>query len=191
MNSPRTKSRSNPFAIVFVLLSILPASASAQGSESPALVNLREGYLRAMQRASIPVLAEYVRQLESEKSALTRQGKLDQVQAVEAELGDAASQLKVAKEAVARPGAVLRLTILSGRYGDFATGRVVDITKTLREALDARSLGISLHRDGAAKGIDPAPLVAKQTSIVYSINGERKEKVFAEGHNLNFKSDLQ
>lgn len=177
--------------MVLLLLSILPSFANAQSSESPALVSLREGHLRAMQRVSIPVLAEYVRQLESEKSALTRQGKLDQAQAVEAELGDAANQLRVAKEAVARPGAVLRLTILSGRYGDFATERVVDITKTLREALAARSPGITLHRDGAAKGIDPAPLVAKQTSIVYSINGERKEKVFPEGHNLNFKSDLQ
>lgn len=50
---------------------------------------------------------------------------------------------------------------------------------------------MTLEVHGAAKGADPAPGTSKETLITYTVNGQRKEKTFPDGHKLNFTKDLE
>jgi hypothetical protein len=143
-----------------------------------------------MQRVSIPLLTTYARQLETQKLAFTRQGKLDEAIAVDKEIKEVTKQLEAANAAVARSGAKLQLLILSASYGDQKKKRSIDTTKNLRKALEAGQAGIKLNTTDGAAGVDPAPFAPKETIITYSINGQRKQKTFREGHSLNFKDDL-
>ena len=67
----------------------------------------------------------------------------------------------------------------------------MDITKRLQDALASRETAVTLEVHGAAKGADPAPGTSKETLITYTVNGQRKEKTFPDGHKLNFTKDLE
>ncbi|TLD70287.1 hypothetical protein FEM03_13970 [Phragmitibacter flavus] len=170
---------------------IASALAAFAQPDPPELVEIREEHLRSMQRVVIPALNTYKRQLEAQKSAFVRQRKVDAARSVDDELKEIDTQLEVANNAVSRPGLVMQLTILDAEYGDFASKRVLDITKALQKAMESGAPTIKLHRDDAAGGEDPAPLVRKETLITYTINGHRKQRTFDEGHKLNFKYDLR
>ena len=180
-------------ALVAYGVSIFPAVAQEKRPviDPPELVTMREEHLRSMQQAAVPVLTAYTRQLDAQKFKFTQQGNLEAVQAVEDELKGITKQLEDAKTAAGRTGATLQLTILSASYGSPDKKQVVDITRNLRDALRSGTPTIKLDSDKGAAGIDPAPYKPKQTTVTYAINGERKQKTFGEGHELNFKDDLR
>ena len=183
----------NRFALALFAYSASALLAFAQNTppiNPPELATIREEHLRSMQRVAIPVLSAYARQLESQKSVFTRQGKLNAALAVDNELKEVTQQLQAANAASARTGATMQLTILSASYGSPAKKRVADITKNIRKALEAGTPTIKLTTADGAAGVDPAPFTLKETTITYTINGQRKQKTFPEGHKLNFKEEL-
>ena len=176
--------------IICGALSVFAVAQTKAQIDPPELAAMREEHLRALQRVAIPVLGAYLRQLESQKSVFTRQGKLDAALAVDNEFKEVSKQLQAANDASARTGSTLKLTILSASYGAPAKKRVADITKNIRKALESGASIIKLNTEEGAAGVDPAPFTPKETTITYTINGQRKQKTFKEGHNLNFKDDL-
>lgn len=159
--------------------------------DPPELAAMRQEHLRAMQRVSIPALSAYARQLDAQKAAFSRQGKLEAAIAVDNELKEITKQLQAANGAVAQTGASLQLTIVQAMYGHAPSKRFLNITTNLRKAMDSGAASIKLNDDEAGGKKDPAPYAPKDTTITYTINGERKQKTFPEGYNLNFKEDLQ
>jgi hypothetical protein len=79
--------------------------------------------------------------------------------------------------------------ILSATYGQLDKKRTQDVTDQLRRALRAGQETLKLNNE-LTGGKDPAPYAHKETKVIFSINGDRKEKVFSEGQTLNFKEDL-
>lgn len=184
----------NKLLLALVAYSAIGMVSLAQDKFSldpPELVKLREEHLRSMHRVAVPVLTTYVRALESQKQLFTRQGKLDAALSVDNELKDVAKQLETANSASARTGATMQLAIVSATYGSHEKKRITDITKNLRKAFESGEASIKLNTDKGAAGVDPAPFAPKATVVVYTINGQRKEKTFPEGRTLNFKDDLQ
>ena len=176
--------------IAYSASALLAFAQNAPPIDPPELATMREEHLRSIQRVAIPVLSAYARQLESQKSVFTRQGKLDAALAVDNELKEVTKQLQAANAASARTGATMQLTILSASYGSPAKKRVADITKNIRKVFESGTPTIKLNTDDGAAGVDPAPYTPKETTITYTINGQRKQKTFPEGRNLNFKEDL-
>jgi len=91
----------------------------------------------------------------------------------------------------ASSSAAARLKILSAKYGDPAMRHSADITTNLRRALESGVNSIILSNVEAAGGMDPALNIRKETVITYTVNGERKQKIFPEDYTLSFKDDLQ
>jgi len=181
-------------ALIFVAGAASTLLAIAQDKppmDPPELIALREEHLRSMQRAAMPVLSAYVHALEAQKLAFTRQGKLEEATAVDKEVTEITKQLQVATDFSSRTGAIMELTIVYATYGAPARRLVTDITKNLRKALGAGATAIRLDTTEGAAGVDPAPRTRKETTITYTINGQRKQKTFPEGKILNFKEDLQ
>jgi len=101
-------------------------------------------------------------------------------------------ELEAATNAATRNNtAALQMTILSAQYGDHDKRKTANVTEKLRKAMRDGQTTITLNTTDAASGSDPAPFTKKETVITYTINGQRKQKTFSEGHNLNFKDDLQ
>jgi hypothetical protein len=82
------------------------------------------------------------------------------------------------------------LVIVSASYGSAATHHSIDTTRILRKALRSGAATIKLNTAEGAGGVDPARTKPKETTIVYTVNGERKQKTFPESKVLNFKEDL-
>lgn len=184
------------FPTIITILACLSSIPLAIGQDKPAvappeLTAMREDHLRSMQRAIVPALIAYGRQLQSQKEFFTRQGKLDAALSVDNELKDIAAQLEAAKAATTKTSASMQLAIVSASYGHAPSNRMVDTTKILRKALESGDLTITLGHKELAGGNDPAPLSPKENTIVYSVNGQRKEKTFPESYKLNFKEDLK
>lgn len=167
----------------FQILLICFCSVSfAAEEEPPELLSKRQEHLRKMQRAAEPLLRDYLRTLESMKQKFMRDQQLKEAIAVDAEIVRITEQIKIASE---------QMVILSAVYGIPSQNRVVDITKQLQTALAAKQSGVTLEIRGAAAGIDPAPGMAKQTLITYTLNGQRKQKTFPDGYKLRFAADLK
>lgn len=184
------------FLTIITILACLSSTPLAVGQDKPAvappeLTTMREEHLRSMQRAIVPALLAYGRQLQLQKEFFKRQGKLDAALSVDKELKEIAAQLEVAKATTTRTDVSMQLAIVSASYGHVPSNRTVDTTKILRKALESGDPGITLGHKDLAGGNDPAPLSPKENTIVYSVNGQRKEKRFPESYKLNFKEDLK
>ena len=98
-----------------------------------------------------------------------------------------AVQKSPAPKAIAeRPKA---LKIVSALFG--IKNHTVDTTKFLQSLYESGEPFVTLNCRDGAQGRDPAPLVGKETTIIYTINGTSKTKKFREGYSLNFKDDLR
>jgi hypothetical protein len=172
--------------LAFISIASSAFAENAPIADPPELVTARVEYSRSMLRVSIPVLTQYLRQLDSQKLIFTRAGKLNEAIAVDQEIKVVTERLRVANLSVSKPAAVTFLTIQSVTFGDLAKHRVVDLTKPVRDALQG---GLATFKLSAEKS-DPAPNVHKEALIKYIINGQQKEKTFQEAHHLNFKEDL-
>ncbi len=84
----------------------------------------------------------------------------------------------------------MQLTILSAVYGVPAKKLVADITKEVVKAFQSGESTLTLNLQGAG-GVDPAPYQRKECTIIYEINGQRKQKTFPEDHKLNFRDELR
>ncbi|HRQ90464.1 MAG TPA: hypothetical protein PLA50_16840 [Bacteroidia bacterium] len=153
--------------------------------DPPELSALREGWQRATRQATEPLNRKYRDALNAMKIRFTQAGRLAEALAVEGEI----QALEEAAKA-GEPQASKKLAIHSAVYRKQGSRTGIDTTRILREALERSDDRIVLNTRFGAGGEDPAPSVAKETVIVYSIRGERKEKVFPESYELVFKEDL-
>jgi hypothetical protein len=169
-------------AILLLTMMVLPGLATAQdkpAAEPAELVAKRNEHDRAVQRAVSPLLADYLRKLESLRAQYTREGKIEAALTVEKEIR------KIKRESGAR------ITIVSATYGVLDTKQTADIADVLRATIkDGRaSIILSSFQGGLPR--DPAPNLRKQTKVVYSIDGQRYEKTFKESYELKFDEDLR
>ena len=178
-------------AIAYGAMALLTIAQEKPPTDPPELVAMRGEHLRSMQRVALPVLSAYARQLEAQKGLFSRQGKLEAAIAVDNELKEVAKQLQAANVATAGSGAAMQLAIISAMYGHAPSKRFMDVSRNLRKAMESGATSIKLNDDEAGGKKDPAPYAPKDTTITYTINGQRKQKTFPEGYNLNFKEDLQ
>jgi hypothetical protein len=159
-------------------------------ADPPDLAASRQDEIRNLQRAALPVLQEYLHTLDSLGQNFTKQARFDALTVVQKETKDIKAEIENATDAVdlsnANPS---QLIVLSATYGDLKTGRTLDLTAPLQQAIVSGSDSIVLDR--LANNQDPAPTIFKQTRITYSIHGERKERVFDPGVTLKLKGDLQ
>ena len=98
----------------------------------------------------------------------------------------AAQKSPTPKAIAERPKA---LKIVSALFG--IKNHTVDTTKFLQSLYESGEPFVTLNCRDGAQGRDPAPLVGKETTIIYTINGTSKTKKFREGYSLNFKDDLR
>jgi hypothetical protein len=174
---------------IALLTSLYSFAQNSTTPDPPELINLREQNNRDLQRVSVPILQQYLLNLDHLEEQLTRDGRFDALAAVQTETQDVQKQIVDATNAadLTRPAST-ELAILSATYG--VQPITVDVTKQLRMALNGAHPTTTLSNE-AFGNVDPAPGSTKQTKIVYAINGTRKEKLFAEGHSLNFHDELQ
>lgn len=168
------------------LLFALGITGMAQDVEEPSeLKSLRESWQRAVRQATEPLNRRYVESLETMKRQFTRDGKLKEALAIDAEI----NKLKAAEVATEQSSSN-KLQILSSFYGEVGGSRKVETTGILKQALENREDEIVLNTKFGAAGQDPAMAAAKETTITYKIRGETKTKTFPENHRLNFRDDL-
>jgi hypothetical protein len=162
--------------------------------DPPELITDRADHLRAMQRAAIPPLTNYLRTLESLQQFYTRQNKADAATSVAAEITTVKEQLEEA-EAGSNISltAPVQLQIDKVEYGDLARNHVLDETKYVQNAFAAGKATVSIYGATMAGASDPAPGISKSVRVTYTINGKRKEKIYKEGPDaiLDFKKDLR
>jgi hypothetical protein len=182
-----------PFHILLVLLIPLCGNADdAKSSGPPELAILRQEKTRDLQQSALPILQRYLRNLDTLKAQLLREGRFDDLPAIQAESKQVQQEIDTAVKAADLSNEHPQdLTILSATYGDlWKPENTIDVTEQLRKALASGEARIKLNND-LADGKDPAPGTGKQMRIDYAINGLQKEKVFFEDQTLNPKDDLR
>lgn len=155
------------------------------GEEPSELKSLRESWQRAVRQATEPLNRRYVESLETMKRQFTRDGKLKEALAIDAEI----NKLNAAEMAT-EWSLSNKLQILSSFCGEVGGPRKVETTGILKQAPENREEEIVLNTRFGAVGHDPATAAAKETTITYKIRGETKKKTFPENHRLNFRDDL-
>lgn len=168
------------------------ALAQEAVSDPPELQARRLEHLKAMQRASVPVLANHVRQLEAMKAQFTRQSNLNAALAVDQELKRAKAELDAANAtAQGAVGSVsLPLKIISAVYsGPTAADDKRDFGAKVQGILESGVATMTMK--DMAGAYDPAPFKKKKLTIEYSINGKVKKKVYGDGEMVNFRGDLK
>jgi hypothetical protein len=151
-------------SVICFLLSVFSiANVIAQANkpiEPAELAQRREELLRNLQRASIPIYEAYLKSLEPLRAQYTRDGKVDAVNALQAEIKRAQDELDKATRATARGNTVaLGFTILSATYGSHEKRRTADTTEMLRRALREGKATLKLDNSLCEGGKDPAPFV--------------------------------
>ena len=169
------------------LTSVCGFGQDAGTEDPPELAALQEQNVRNLERASIPILREYLQGLEGLEQEYTRERKFDAITLVQAEGKEVQRQIDEATKAADMSRPVAEFLILSASYG--AAPRWLDVAAQIRKAWRTGQATMVLNTD-TYRG-DPAPYVPKQTKIVYSINGKREEKFSPEGHVLNFNDELK
>jgi hypothetical protein len=183
--------------LLCVLLSFLRCSLPAQNPprpvDPPELIARRAEQLRAISRAQIQPLEIYLRALEPLRQQFAREGKPESAAAVDAEIKSTKEQLAAA-QAASNPttSAPAQLQIESATYGHAATNRMADVTAAIRSAVESDTPSIVIaSKDLGLSGSDPAPGAHKTATIIYRINGRKKEKKFEENTVLKIKEDLR
>jgi hypothetical protein len=169
-------------ATILVLTSNL-----VRGEETPEMKLLREQWRQAVEKAVAPINSRYHKELNALKLRYTREGKLAEAVAVEAEI----KELERGPAIAGAPEPSRKLEIVSAKYGNEASNRFVDTTDVIRRALEAGQDGIKLNTRYGSDGKDPAAAAAKVTIITYSIRGEVKTVTFPENFDLIFKDHLK
>ena len=181
--------------LIVVIYAIATAFAVAQekpAAEPPQLVAAREEHLRAMQRASVPLLQAYAAKLNGIKQVLGREGKFEAGVAVDNELREVTRQLEAART-LSDPTrqSSAQLSLVSATYGDLKSKRTVNVEHILKQALAAGKATIRVGNDVLNNDRDPAPYAKMELTITYIIGGAKKEKSFDEKATLDFKNDLK
>jgi hypothetical protein len=182
------------FLALLMVPHILRAAEPLKPVEPPELVADRAEFLRAMQRASVQPLSNYLRLLQSRQQFFAREGKAEAAAAVAAEVATIKEQLTAAQAASdLTTAAPTQLQIDKAEFGDFQRNRVLDVTKYVQNAFTAGKATVSLRGTDMVGASDPSPGVHKSIRIVYTINGKRKERLFKDGPDalLDFKKDLK
>ena len=181
--------------VIVVAHAIVTACAAAQekpAAEPPQLVAAREEHLRAMQRASVPLLQAYAAKLNRIKQVLGREGKFEAGVAVENELREVTRQLEAARtlsDPTRQPSA--QLSIVSATFGDAKGKRTVNVEAIVKQMLAAGKTTFRVGNDVLNNDRDPAPYAKKELTITYIIGGAKKEKSFDEKAAVDLKNDLK
>ena len=181
--------------LVVVIYAIATACAVAQekpAAEPSQLVAAREEHLRAMQRASVPLLQAYAAKLNGIKQVLGREGKFEAGVAVDNELREVTRQLEAART-LSDPTkqSSAQLSIVSAIYGDAKGKRTVNVEQIVKRAMLAGKATIRVTNEELNNDRDPAPYARKELVISYIIGGAMKEKTFGEKAVVDFKNDLK
>ena len=178
-----------PTLAVVLFAAIFSFGQDSATVDPPELITARVQNNHDLQRASIPILQQYLLTLSHLQAEYTRQQNFDALTAVQNEANDIKKQIvEATKETDLTRPASNDLTILSATYG--VQPIVLDVTAKIQKRL-LTGKGMATLSNEAYGNIDPAPGASKQTKIVYSINGKRKEKLFSEGHALNLRDELR
>jgi hypothetical protein len=175
------------------LASTLQAQNPARPVDPPELIARRADQIRAINRAQIPPLETYLRALEPLKQQFAREGRSDAAAAVDTEIKSTKDQLAAAVAASnLTTAAPAQLQIESATYGHAPTNRMADVTAAIRSAVESNLPTIVIaSKDLGLSGADPAPGAHKTATIIYRINGRKKEKKFEENTVLKIKEDLR
>lgn len=174
-------------SLIISVIGAIAVGAYAQTiTDPPELTQLREGWQRATRQATAPLDKRYRDSLTALKLRFTREGKLNEALAIDAELKELDEAQGDAELTTSR-----KLQIVSAFYGEVGGNRKVEITEVLRRALENREEGIKLNTKIGAEGKDPAVAALKQTTITYRYRGETKTVTFPEAYDLKFKEDLK
>ena len=184
-----------PITTILVTLAVvLSQHSQAQDapravSDPPELATKREEYLRAMQRASVPILTNYLRQLEPLKEQFTRGRDLQAALSVDGEITKVKQQLDAANATAqgARSSVNLPTEITSAIWQGPEPTQSKDVTAHLKKLMDSGIASIPVNSKDAAGGADPAPYKRKTLILEYSVNGKVKRKTLGEGDKLNFR----
>ena len=160
-----------------ISLLLLGASKLAVGAEPPGLAEARRTYATAVEKATAPLTADYLRKLDEMKGAFTREGKLEMAVVIDSEIKRI------------RLSAVVRGAIVSAVYGVLGTEQTIDITELLRNFQKAGKTRIILSNFHGDLPKDPAEGQLKQTRIIYSRDGERMEMTYPESSELSLSRD--
>jgi hypothetical protein len=183
-----------PNLVAFVIGSLLTlhaAGAEEALSDPPELQARRVEYLRAVQKASIPLLASYQKSLQAMKEQFTRQGNLEAALSVDRELKSVTADLEAANSTAQGNlhSVPLPIIVISAIYLGPEPQQKVDGTKRIQQALSDGKPAITVRE--AVGGADPAPYKRKMLTVEYSINGKVKKKMYGEGDTINFRQDLK
>jgi len=180
------------FIALLLLVPYFGIADDAKSSGPPELATLRQENTRNLQQAALPILQRYLRNLDTLREQLLREGRFDDLTAIQAESKQVQQEIDTAAKAADLSNEHPQdLTILSATYGDlWKPENPIDVTDQLRKAVASGEAKIRLNND-LADHKDPAPGTGKQIRIDYAINGLQKEKVFFEDQTLNPKDDLR
>jgi len=173
-------------------LAVCAAGTLAQNPEPPELVAKRNEHEAAVKQATAPITAHYEKMLRDLKDAYLKEGNADAAKAVTAEILTLASGAKDATDRLSGIKKTINgVGIVSATYRDVKRKHTFDITVRVRQLFESGAESLMMNTQEAAGGKDPSLGRAKETLLVYTVDGERKELIIPEGRVLNFKEDLK
>jgi hypothetical protein len=165
------------------------ADALRTFSDPAELVAKRVDCLRDLQRASIPILTNYLHQIEALKEQYTRRGDLHAALSVDEEIKKTQQQLDAANATSqgARGSIPVPIEITSARWQAADPNQSADVTAHLKQLMESGAASVTVNTQEAAGGVDPARGQPKSLILEYLVNGKAKQKTFKEGGTLIFR----
>jgi hypothetical protein len=164
---------------------VKPEPAPAKAPDPARLVELRTQYQSAIHRIVEPLDKSYMDTLAALQRQFSKNGDLENALAVRREV----ERMSQSVESNARGP---ELIILSAQQRDAATkANVVDVTRKVKDQFFSGKpiMGLNAYRDVGSRLSAPPP--RRETLIIYTYGGEKKEKIFPERSELNFEKDLR
>jgi hypothetical protein len=168
------------------------AGVLAQNPDPPELVAKRNEHETAVKQATATITARYEQMLRDLKDAYLKEGNADAANAVAVEIHSLATGIK---DATDRSSGIKKTVngvgIISATYRDVKHKHTFDITLRVRQKFESGAESLIMNTREAADGKDPSVGRAKETLLIYTVDGERRQIIIPEGRVLNFKEDLK
>src|SRR5262249_37684715 len=147
----------------------------AQNPDPPELVAKRNEHETAVKQATAPITARYEKMLRDLKDAYLKEGNADAATAVAAEIHSLSTGMKDATDRTSGiKKTVNGVGIISAIYRDVKHKHNFDITLRVRQMFESGAESLMMSTREAADGKDPSVGRAKETLLVYTVDGERK-----------------
>jgi hypothetical protein len=150
---------------------------------------LHADYIRAQQAALIPVYKAYLEKLAQLRKLYFAQGDSQSVSILDKEITRISNEA-TSEEASLNSSQPVPIEIVSALYGNLQKGaKPANVTSVIKKAYEQGQTSVVVNNGLAGK--DPAPLVVKAIKVTYLVGTVKQEKIFPEGHVLNFVEDLR